>query len=77
MVKSNSRNKVLQHSSRVIVTLLSLRPNATIIVKQTLKCCLPCSALLDLVEAPGAFIMGCHSRHKSQIQRVVKEMDEV
>ncbi|XP_020622103.1 DENN domain-containing protein 3-like [Orbicella faveolata] len=35
------------------------------------------SALLDLVEAPGAFIMGCHSRHKSQIQRVVMEMDEL
>ncbi|XP_078372153.1 DENN domain-containing protein 3-like [Oculina patagonica] len=35
------------------------------------------SALLDLVEAPGAFIMGCHTQHKSQIQRVVMEMDEL
>ena len=35
------------------------------------------SALLDLVEAPGAFIMGCHAQHKTQIQRVVKQMDEV
>ncbi|XP_022784888.1 DENN domain-containing protein 3-like [Stylophora pistillata] len=34
------------------------------------------SALLDLVEAPGAFIMGCHREHKSKIERVVKEMDE-
>jgi len=29
------------------------------------------------VEAPGAFIMGCHARHKSKIQRVVMQMDEV
>ncbi|KAJ7365979.1 Rab guanyl-nucleotide exchange factor [Desmophyllum pertusum] len=35
------------------------------------------SALIDLVEAPGAFIMGCHSQYKSQIQRVVMEMDEL
>lgn len=35
------------------------------------------SALLDLVEAPGAFIMGCHAQHKKQIQQVVKAMDEL
>lgn len=35
------------------------------------------SALLDLVEAPGAFIMGCHASHKTQIQRVATQMDEL
>ena len=35
------------------------------------------SALLDLVEAPGAFIMGCHAQHKKQVQRVAEAMDEV
>ena len=35
------------------------------------------SVLLDLVEAPGAFIMGCHAQHKKQVQRVAEAMDEV
>ncbi|RMX49961.1 hypothetical protein pdam_00013948 [Pocillopora damicornis] len=35
------------------------------------------SALIDLVEAPGAFIMGCHKEHKSKILRVVEGMDEL
>lgn len=35
------------------------------------------SVLLDLVEAPGAFIMGCHAQHKKQVQRVAAAMDEV
>ncbi|XP_068694496.1 DENN domain-containing protein 3-like [Montipora foliosa] len=34
------------------------------------------STLLDLVEAPGAFIMGCHAQHKNQIKSVVTQMDE-
>lgn len=36
-----------------------------------------CSSLLDLVDAPGVFIMGCHAQHKRQIQKFVTEMDEV
>lgn len=35
------------------------------------------SVLLDLVEAPGAFIMGCHAQHKKQVQRVAEAMDEL
>ena len=35
------------------------------------------SVLLDLVEAPGAFIMGCHAQHKKQVKRVAEAMDEV
>ncbi|XP_074627330.1 DENN domain-containing protein 3-like isoform X3 [Acropora palmata] len=35
------------------------------------------SNLLDLVDAPGVFIMGCHAQHKHQIHRFVTEVDEV
>eukprot|EP00057_Strongylocentrotus_purpuratus_P028110 XP_011682584.1 PREDICTED: DENN domain-containing protein 3 isoform X1 [Strongylocentrotus purpuratus] len=29
-----------------------------------------CTQLLDLLEAPGCFIMGCHSSHRSRIQQI-------